>query len=78
MEALKKHFPIVVGTPNRLNKLFELGALSFHESKLFIFDLAKDAKSFDLLTLPSISVDVWQLIESMTSDMKDGMVALLR
>ena len=78
MEALKKHFPVVVGTPNRLNKLFELGALSFHQGKLFIFDLAKDAKSFDLLTLPSITADVWQLVENMASDMKDGSVALLR
>ena len=78
MEALKKHFTIVVGTPNRLNKLFELGALSFHQTKLFIFDLARDAKSFDLLTLPSITTDVWQLVSNMTSDMQDGLVALLR
>ena len=78
MEALKKHFPIVVGTPNRLNKLFELGALSFHQTKLFIFDLARDAKSFDLLTLPSITTDVWQLVSNMISDMQDGLVALLR
>lgn len=36
IDILKKHHPIAVGTPNRLHKLIELGALSLTQTKLIL------------------------------------------
>jgi hypothetical protein len=56
------HFPIVVGTPNRLSKLMELGALTLSETRLILVDLEMDAKAFSVLTLPEVCEDFYQLL----------------
>lgn len=60
--ALRQHFPIVVGTPNRLYKLIEMGALILNDLKLLLIDLELDLKSFSVLNLPGVSEDFYQLL----------------
>lgn len=78
VEALQKHFPIVVGTPNRLNKLIELGALSMTRTCLVLIDLAEDTKKFHILNHPSICPDVYEWLSShvapIQSQLKIGLI----
>jgi hypothetical protein len=60
--ALQQHFPIVVGTPHRLSKLMELGALTLTDTRLILIDLEMDAKAFSVLTLPGVCEDFYQLL----------------
>lgn len=60
--ALRSHFPIVVGTPNRLAKLIELGAMSLVHTKLVLIDMAKDTKDFSILSLPGVCEDLYSLM----------------
>ena len=60
--ALRQPFPIVVGTPNRLSKLIELGALSLSETKLVLVDLQIDSKSYTILNLPEVSDDFYNFL----------------
>lgn len=56
----KENYPIVIGTPNRLNKLIENGALSLHRVKIVLMDYTNDAKQFNLLTLPEVKNDFYE------------------
>lgn len=62
VEALQKHFPVAVGTPNRLLKLIELGALSLSRCRLLVIDTAKDPKAFTVMTLPATNTDAYTLL----------------
>jgi hypothetical protein len=57
VEALKKHHALAVGTPARLSKLMEAGALSLSATRVVVLDMAKDSKQFDLLSLPDVAKD---------------------
>ncbi len=57
----KTYFPIVIGTPNRIEKLIELGALSLKESKVLLVDHTPDVKNFTTLTLPDVKNDFYKL-----------------
>lgn len=57
--ALRQNFPIVVGTPNRLSKLIEIGALSLSQTRVVLVDMAEDAKGYHVLNLPGVSVDMY-------------------
>ena len=65
VEALgKKAYPIGVGTPARIRKLFELGALDARNLQLVILDVARNPKDFNLLSLPDTQADTYGLIEN--------------
>ena len=61
---LKGKFALAVGTPNRLHKLFQLGALALNKTKLIIIDLKKDAKNFHLLSSSDLREDLKLFMES--------------
>ena len=44
VEMLRESHPIAIGTPNRLKKLLDIGALSLASTKLVIVDIAVDNK----------------------------------
>ena len=57
-------YPVAIGTPARLNKLIELGALHLSKTRGVIIDGShKDQKEFSLTTLPGVSEDFSTLIE---------------
>lgn len=60
--ALRGTFPIVVGTPNRLSKLVELGALSLSRAYVVLIDMAKDIKGYSVLNLPGVSGDLYSFL----------------
>ncbi|KAJ1437754.1 U3-containing 90S pre-ribosomal complex subunit-domain containing protein [Ochromonadaceae sp. CCMP2298] len=63
MESLSKEYhPIAVGTPNRISKLIELGALSLRRTLLILIDVTPDAKQFTILTLNEVKVDFFRLL----------------
>jgi len=63
MEMLSKdYFPIALGTPNRVCKLIELGALSLRRAALVLIDVTPDTKKFTLLTLHEVRNDFYQLL----------------
>lgn len=55
---------IVVGTPNRLLKLCECGALDLQSSSMLILiDMHQDAKKFTLLTLSQVAADFFKWMD---------------
>lgn len=52
---------IACGTPSRIKKLIDIEALSLSRLKLVVLDMQKDAKSFNLFTLPQVSNEFWDL-----------------
>ena len=58
----KNYYPIAIGTPNRMFKLLEYGALKFSKATIVLVDLAPDAKQFSLLTLPGVKDDLYKLL----------------
>jgi U3-containing 90S pre-ribosomal complex subunit len=60
----KQAFPVAVGTPNRLSKLSELGALSLQKTSLLLIDMCLDEKGFSVLTLPIVKDDFYSFLES--------------
>lgn len=63
MEMLsKEYFPIALGTPNRLRKLIEVGALSLRRAALVLVDVTPDSKQFTVLTLKEVNNDFYRLM----------------
>jgi protein CMS1 len=63
MEMLsKEYFPIALGTPNRIAKLIEVGALSLRRTALVLLDVTPDSKQFTLLTLNEVKADTYKLL----------------
>lgn len=60
----RNHFPIAVGTPNRLSKLAELGALKFNKTTCVIVDLAIDSKKFNVLNMADVKGDFYNLMST--------------
>jgi hypothetical protein len=59
--ALKEPCAIAVGTPGRLLKLVELGALSLSHTSLVILDAQQDQKGFSIFTVPDVKRDFFKL-----------------
>lgn len=59
----RNHFPIAVGTPNRINKLIELGALKLSKLQLVLIDIAQDSKSFTTLSLTDTRNDLYNMMQ---------------
>ena len=64
----KEHFPVAVGTPNRVLKLFELGALSGDALQLVLVDNALDAKQFTVMTLNDVREDFFSVMGRMVQN----------
>lgn len=60
--SLKTHYPIVIGTPHRLSKLVELGALSLKETRMILIDMKRDLKSYNITTTPNVKEDFFQFL----------------
>ena len=74
IEILKSsHFPVAVGTPNRLHKLVEVGALSLSQTVLVIVDLCEDVKGFNVMSLCDTKNDFYNFMSSYCSPEKDHM-----
>jgi hypothetical protein len=72
IEVLKStYFPIAVGTPNRLYKLIEMGALSLTDTSLVIVDLYEDVKGFHVMTLSDTKKDFYNFMSNCCSKEKD-------
>jgi protein CMS1 len=75
----KSYFPIVIGTPNRIEKLIELGALTLKETKVLLVDYTADLKSFTTLTLPDVKNDFYKLFYDYVHKEKDHIkIALVK
>lgn len=59
----RNHFPIAVGTPNRINKLIELGALKLSKLQFVLIDIAQDTKSFTTLSLTDTRNDIYSTMQ---------------
>ncbi|CAH0492149.1 unnamed protein product [Peronospora farinosa] len=57
------YFPIAVGTPARVKKLMEMGALSMKFTKRLIFDMEKDKKQLTLLDLKDTATEMMDLLQ---------------
>jgi hypothetical protein len=55
---------VAVGTPNRLSKLVELGALSLSKVRLVMVDMAKNEKKYTVLTMPLVKDDFFVFMSS--------------
>jgi len=64
-------YPIAIGTPNRLHKLIELGALSLSKTRIVILDTQVDMKQFSLFTLPGVKEDFALLMEKYVAEEMD-------
>ena len=63
MDLLSKaYYPIAIGTPNRVNKLIEMGALSLRKTKIFLADVTPDVKNATLLTSKDVKEDFFKLL----------------
>lgn len=58
----KEHFPIAIGTPNRLSKLIEVGALSLSSTRICLVDHTEDTKHFTITSLPEVKTDFYRLL----------------
>jgi hypothetical protein len=58
----KQSFPCAVGTPNRLAKLIELGALSLSKTQIILLDEFLDEKRMNLMTMPIVRNDFYSLL----------------
>ena len=67
ISALKDKIAVAVGTPNRLNKLIQLNALSLKHTRLVVIDTKKDSKNFTILTLKGVREDMYQFLHGMES-----------
>jgi hypothetical protein len=57
-----EYFPVVVGTPNRISKLIEMGALSFRLAKVVLVDITEDSKHYNILSLHEVKHDFYKLL----------------
>lgn len=64
VELLKKSFPIAVGTPSRMNRLVELGALHLSQCTTVILDITPDIKQVQLLNSHETQKDTFDFIET--------------
>ena len=79
VEMLREYHPVAVGTPHRLNKLIDIGALSLTNTRVVLIDMGPDEKSFTILNSPNVKEDFFQfLIENVAPRAPDIKVALVK
>ncbi|XP_024378112.1 uncharacterized protein [Physcomitrium patens] len=57
---LKEHVNIAAGTPNRVRKLIDIGALGTSCLRLIILDMHADAKGLTILSVPQVMAEFWE------------------
>lgn len=77
VEILREKHAVAVGTPNRLKKLVDIGALSLASTKLIIVDMAPDEKTFSLLNSPNVKGDFFMFLCENVLPMKDQLQFIL-
>lgn len=78
VEMLREYHPVAVGTPHRLNKLIDIGALSLSNTRVVLIDMATDEKSFNILNSPNVREDFYKyLIENVVPRAPNVQVALV-
>jgi hypothetical protein len=79
VDMLREYNPIAVGTPHRLNKLVDIGALTLSNTKLVLIDMTADEKLFTLLNSPNVKEDFFKfLVENMIPHSSDIQFALIK
>ena len=58
----KSYFPVAIGTPSRLRKLIEYGALKLTETRVILVDITPDMKQFSILSLNDVKNDFYSLL----------------
>ncbi|KAG0588712.1 hypothetical protein KC19_2G263800 [Ceratodon purpureus] len=58
---LKEHVNIAAGTPNRVRKLIDIGAMGTGRLRLIILDMHADAKGLTILSVPQVMTEFWEL-----------------
>eukprot|EP00249_Psilotum_nudum_P007349 c20494_g1_i3 orf=460-1212(-) len=61
VSTLEGYVNIAAGTPNRVKKLLDLGALGLGRLSVLFVDMNKDAKGLTLLTVPQVKMEFWEL-----------------
>ena len=71
---LKEKYPIAIGTPSRLMKLHDLGALSFTKTLLLLIDGKFNGKNVALYNDPSetVKVDFFSFLDAFVADNQGG------
>lgn len=64
IKTLQEFHAVAVGTPNRVRKLADVGALSMASLRLLVLDMQQDKKSFHLLSLQGVAQDVAGLLQT--------------
>ncbi len=59
-----EYFPVAIGTPNRISKLIELGALSLRCAKVVLIDITEDSKHYNILSLHEVKHDFYRLLHN--------------
>lgn len=54
---------LAVGTPNRIAKLVEVGALKLDDLTLVLVDCSKDVKQRSIFDVPEVRADLFHLVE---------------
>ncbi|BBN05179.1 protein CMS1 [Marchantia polymorpha subsp. ruderalis] len=58
---LKEQVYIGAGTPSRVRKLADLGALDFGQTTIILLDMHRDAKGLSVLSVPEVKDEFWEL-----------------
>ena len=74
VDELKEKYPIAIGTPSRLMKLHDLGALSFTKTLLLLIDGKFNTKHVTLYNDPSetVKVDFFSFLDAFVADNQRG------
>ncbi len=59
----KRAWPLAVGTPNRLLRLADEGALTLGDCRAVLVDVGRDAKSFHALDMPQVAADTARFLQ---------------
>ncbi|GMF16840.1 unnamed protein product [Phytophthora lilii] len=62
-QLASNYLPIAVGTPARVKKLLEMGALSLKHTTHVIFDMEKDKKQLTVLELKDTATEMMDLVQ---------------
>lgn len=75
----KEYFPVAIGTPHRVQKLIEVGALHLSHTTIVLVDHTPDIKKFTIFTQPDIVQDWYGLLYQSIYEHRDHLkIALVR
>ncbi|RYH32738.1 hypothetical protein EON65_00120 [archaeon] len=75
----KEYFPLAIGTPHRVQKLLEVGALYLSHTTIVLVDHTPDIKKFTIFTQPDIVQDWYGLLYQSVYEHREHLkIALVR